>query len=160
MAVLHAFVVLTALVALFCLPSLLALIVVADFAVDDVARAYRIRMRRIRARRMESKLARHAGLRFAADLPTTPTGPPIEQIAADLRRLGRQRTGVASRSPVWYAAVQRAYDERLALACAELEIPQHLAELTSVDLDIERVRVEGMLQAAGLRLVAAEADWS
>jgi hypothetical protein len=159
-AVLHAFAVLTALVALFCLPSLLALIVVADFAIDDIARAYRIRMRKVRARRMEAKLARHSGLRFTEDLPTTPTGPPIEQIAADLRRLGRQRTGVASRSPVWFAAVQRAYDQRLALACVELEIPEHLAELTGVDQDIERVRVEGMLQAAGLRLVAAEADWT
>ena len=52
--------------------------------------------------------------------------------------------------------MQRAYDDRLSLACLELEIPQHLRELTGVDLEIERVRVEGELEAAGLGLVGGD----
>jgi hypothetical protein len=87
-----------------------------------------------------------------------PAGPPIQEVAADLRRLGRQRSGAASSSPFWFAAVERAYDERLVLACRELRIPQYLAELTGLDLDIERVRVEGQLEAAGLRLAVIDTD--
>jgi hypothetical protein len=94
---------------------------------------------------------------LAAPAPDAkPAGPPIEQIAADLRRLGRQRIGVATRSPVWFAAVQRAYDDRLSLACLELEIPQHLGELTGIDQEIERVRIEGELAAAGIGLVSGD----
>jgi hypothetical protein len=96
---------------------------------------------------------RHTGDTVAAE----PAGPPIEQVAADLRRLGRQRLGIATRSPVWFAAVQRAYDDRLSVACRELGIEQHLADVSGVDLDIERVRVEGELQAAGMTLGDSEA---
>ena len=49
----------------------------------------------------------------------------------------------------------RAYDERLRLACRCLEVPEHLAELEGIDLEIERVRVEGELIGAGLVLGAA-----
>ena len=75
---------------------------------------------------------------------------PIELVAADLRRLGRQRLGIAMRSQVWFTAVHRAYDDRLCVACGQLGIEQHLGELTGIDLDLERVRVEGLLLAAGL----------
>jgi hypothetical protein len=90
-------------------------------------------------------------------VPAQPAGPPIEQVAADLRRLGQQRLGIATRSPVWFAAVQRAYDDRLQVACRELEVEEHLAELEGVDLEIERVRVEGALQAAGMTFGGSEA---
>jgi hypothetical protein len=96
---------------------------------------------------------RHTGDSIAPE----PAGPPIEQVAADLRRLGRQRLGIATRSPVWFAAVQRAYDDRLQVACRELGIEEHIADVAGVDLDIERVRVEGALQAAGMRLGDSEA---
>ena len=44
------------------------------------------------------------------------------------------------------------------MACRELEICEHhLYELTGVDLEVERLRVEGMLLAAGLRLHSGEA---
>lgn len=81
-----------------------------------------------------------------------PTCPPIEQVAADLRRLSGQRLGIATRSPVWFTAVQRAYDDRLHVACSQLGLEEHLAELSGLDLDVERVRVEGLLEAAGLVL--------
>jgi len=157
-AVLHALLILVALVALLGFPCLGMLVVGADFLADSIGRTCRRNWRRWRARRLESRLGRRAGLDRDPATPTTPAGPPIEQVAADLRRLGRQRTGVATRSGVWFAAVQRAYDDRLCLACRELEICEHMAQLTGVDLEIERVRVEGMLQAAGIRLVGVDAD--
>ena len=42
------------------------------------------------------------------------------------------------------------------MACQELEIQEHLGELTGVDREIERLRVEGLLLAAGLRLAGGE----
>jgi hypothetical protein len=154
-AVLHGLLILLTLVALASLPCMLALIVTADYAAENLSRALRRRLRRLRARRDARALVRRAGLTVGTS-DARPAGPPIEQIAADLRRLGRQRIGVATRSPVWFAAVQRAYDDRLSLACLELDIPQHLCNLTGMDLEIERVRVEGELHAAGIGLVSGD----
>ncbi|MEU4428514.1 hypothetical protein AB0F81_48515 [Actinoplanes sp. NPDC024001] len=79
--------------------------------------------------------------------------PTIEQIAYDLQRLDMQRrTGPTRSSAVWLAAVLRAYDARLQLACRCLGLPEHLQPLHGVDREIERVRVEGQLEAAGLTL--------
>jgi hypothetical protein len=85
-------------------------------------------------------------------------GPPIEQVAGDLRRLNRLRVSVATRSRVWYVAVQEAYDEGLGIACAQLGVEEHLGELAGVDLELERLRVEGELQRAGLVLRNAGAQ--
>nr|MDT0660181.1 hypothetical protein [Micromonospora sp. DSM 115978] len=76
--------------------------------------------------------------------------PAIEKVAADLRRLGAQRLGVATRSPVWHHAILRAYDDQLKVASRCLGVAEHLSDLRGIDLAIERVRVEGELQAAGL----------
>lgn len=91
------------------------------------------------------------------ELPRHPVDPPIEEVAADLRRLRNQRLGIARRSQVWLTAVGRAYDDRLRVACRELRIAEHLAELDGIDLEIERVRVEGALQAAGVQLYTSGA---
>ncbi|WP_406074499.1 hypothetical protein [Micromonospora sp. NBC_01638] len=82
---------------------------------------------------------------------------PLEQLAADLRRLGGQRLGSTGRSMVWHGELLQVYDDRLRLACRALGITEHLAELEGVDQEIERVRVEGVLHAAGLSLPAARA---
>ena len=126
-----------AFLALAGLPCLLAVVVVADIAFEHGWRALRaVRHRSARAR------------------PPVLPAPrlPIEHIAADLRRLSRARVGVASRSGVWFVAVQRAYDDRLRLACQALEVPEYLDRLDGIDREIERLRVEGELQAAGLVL--------
>ena len=94
----------------------------------------------------------------AAAPPPVPAGPPIEQLAGDLRRLNRLRIGVATRSPVWFNAVQRAYDEALRVACVQLGIDHYLDEVSGVDLEVERLRVEGELQRAGLVLRDAGAQ--
>ena len=81
----------------------------------------------------------------------------IEKVAADLRRLRRQRAGIAQRSPVWRTAIEDAYDDRLRLACERLVIAEHLTELSGFDREIERVRLEGELEAAGIALHGYEA---
>ena len=52
----------------------------------------------------------------------------------------------------WLDAVVKAYDRRLELACDTLGVAQHLHQLDGIDLDIERVRVQGRLQESGLDL--------
>ncbi|HWB38333.1 MAG TPA: hypothetical protein VHA75_20135 [Rugosimonospora sp.] len=171
MAVVDAAVVVLVVVTLPFVPCLLILVVRVDELWDAAGRARRRRRKANREKRDARRLLRAAGVcrgRFwhrrvptvtvVEIAPMGPVGPPIERLAADLRRLAGQRTGLATRSPVWFSAVQRAYDDRLALACRELEIAQHLGELAGLDLDIERVRVEGMLQQAGLAWRDAEAD--
>jgi hypothetical protein len=81
-----------------------------------------------------------------------PTGPPIERIAADVRRI---RTDIRHTPPGMPAARRRgwtaAYDDVLAAACRALELEQSLdARLTPVERELERERVERMLVRAGL----------
>ncbi|WDZ86461.1 hypothetical protein [Micromonospora cathayae] len=83
---------------------------------------------------------------------------PLEEIAADLWRLREYRIGRGGRPIVWPLLLIKAYDDRLRSACRCLGIPEHLADLEGVDREIERVRVEGELHAAGLPLPAAVAE--
>jgi hypothetical protein len=143
----HAFVLALALAALVFLPCAVALIICAD----DLTKRIRSRIRRRRERRTLQRLDRMLSTRtLPVESLDDQRQPSIQQIAADLRRLDRQRLGVATQSRVWYAAVQLAYDDRLRLASRCLGVDEHLGQLDGVDLEIERVRVEGELQAAGL----------
>jgi hypothetical protein len=145
------------LLALLTLPCWLVLLASADVVVERIERAIARRVhgrrklpgRSWRERRRFARLDR-AMTRATASEPSEPVDPPIERVAADLRRLSRQRIDIANRSQVWHAAVQRAYDDRLTVACRELGVEEHMAELAGVDLEIERVRVEGALQRAGM----------
>ncbi|GIF15190.1 hypothetical protein [Actinoplanes teichomyceticus] len=84
---------------------------------------------------------------------------PIEQLAHDLRRLDRQRRGGPMQSSeATRAAVLQAYDARLRLACRCLGVPEHLQPLQGVDREIERLRVEERLAAAGLALRGYQED--
>ncbi|MEU4623503.1 hypothetical protein AB0G04_26460 [Actinoplanes sp. NPDC023801] len=79
--------------------------------------------------------------------------PPIEQLAYDLRRLDRmRRNDLTMQSQVWLTAILTAYDTRLRLACRSLGITEHLQRLDGVDREIERIRIEGALEAVGMRL--------
>jgi hypothetical protein len=156
-AVLRALFILAAVSALATLPCLITLLLSVG----------RPRWRRSRAsekndttlsrrdRRRLARLDKCFGSEPAPQLATDTV--PIEKVAADLRRLRRQRAGIAQRSPVWRAAIDDAYDDRLCLACERLGITEHLAQLTGVDREIERVRLEGELQAAGIALHGYEA---
>jgi hypothetical protein len=155
-AVLRVLLIVAGVAALISLPCLVLLAITVGDTIHRARRAVRRGWRRRfhrgglswRQRRRLARLDRGLDARVAPE----PAGPPIEQIAADLRRLGRQRVGIAMRSPVWFTAVQRAYDERLRLACRELCIEEHLDRLDGMDLEIERVRAEGELESAGLVL--------
>src|SRR5436305_10329791 len=157
-----------ALIALLGAPCLLAVLIFADLVIAGTARAVSRTTGRWRRRRETVRLERSTGTapsswarllpRQAPPPPQPPADPPFERVAADLRRLARQRTEVGTRSPVWFAAVHHAYDDRLRIACRELGIPEYLHDLDGVDLEIERVRVEGVLAQAGLRLAAVDAD--
>ena len=160
MAVLHALVLTLALLAVVCLPAVVAAIVCADELLDRIAWTFDEWRENRRERRTISELDRAVEadvLASAVDLAEFDRGgrTSIEQIAADLHRLGGQRLGVATRSGVWHQAVLRAYDERLILASRCLGVAEHLADLDGVDLEIERVRVEGELQSAGMVLPSA-----
>lgn len=159
-AVVQAFVLMLAIVATVCLPAIVALILCADgLAAGATRRAAQLRAVQ-RQRRLLGRLDRSVATPADVDLSTLDNAdrPTIEHIAADLRRLHTHRLGVAGRSRVWQNAVRQAYDDRLRLACRCLGVSEHLGDLEGVDLEIERLRVEGELQAAGLVLPSATGE--
>jgi hypothetical protein len=68
--------------------------------------------------------SRPRGVRRAA---AEPAGPPIEQLAADLRRLGRDYSRIAEsdlpRRQLRLQGVTLAYDDTLCACCTALDIP-------------------------------------
>lgn len=164
---LRALIILAAVAALATLPCLLTLVIAGGGGPSRTVRAVKAVARRCRRRRFADRSLTRRERRGLARLDrcfgpqeapaATPDPLPIEKLAADIRRLRRQRAGIAQRSPVWRAAVDDAYDDRLLLACKRLEITAHLTGLTGVDREIERVRLEGELEAAGLTLHGYEA---
>ena len=150
MAITHIAVLATALLALLCLPCAVAVVVCADELVARrFSRGGRQDMHALG--RLERELS-------AGNLELRPPDHElsIEELVAELRRLDRQRRSSPTiDSVVWLTAVLRAYDQRLALASRSLGLTEHLAQLDGMDREIERVRVEGLLHAAGLRLRAA-----
>ena len=130
-----------AIFALAFLPCVVFLILFADELIESSARALR--------------RARKARLRMLPE----PAGPPLQQIAEELRRIGASRRATTPGS-MRHVVATRAYDRRLEQACAALQIEQHLTDLDNLDLDLERLRVEGALLVAGFVLanIDIEAD--
>lgn len=158
----HALALPLALLAVVCLPAVVAALICADEFIDRLVHGLAERREIGRLRRAINRLDRT----FKVDSPVREVDvtefdrvehPAIERIAADLRRLGDQRLSVTGRSRVWQNAVREAYDDRLRLASRCLGVAEHLNDLDGVDLEIERVRVEGELQAAGLILASPPA---
>lgn len=93
--------------------------------------------------------------RRARLLPTPvepPAGPPLQKLAADLRRL---RPEVRSPRPGVAMARQRgivaAYDSVLISTAVALDVPTTLGDLhDGIDLEAERLRLEHALELAGL----------
>jgi hypothetical protein len=151
-AIAHIVVLSAALLTLLCLPCVVAAVVCSD----------RFFLRRLLPRRGLTARARRdlRALRrldhaLRTDDPLPPLDllemPSIEQIAHDLRRLHQQRRcGPSQESERWRAAVLRAYDQRLTLACRCLGLTEHLEPLEGIDRELERLRVESELLAAGL----------
>lgn len=81
-----------------------------------------------------------------------PATPPIERLAADLRRVHRTIAEYPPGTPaVRRRAAREAYDALLVQACAAVEVPQRLDALPEgMDREVERLRVEDALRTAGL----------
>lgn len=79
--------------------------------------------------------------------------PPVEQLAADLRRLAASvRDLPRGTSRARQRGLLMAYDDVLVAASRALGVPHALDTLPpGFDREIERARVEGALEAAGLR---------
>ncbi|WP_091282996.1 hypothetical protein [Micromonospora haikouensis] len=149
-----------AFVAVASLPVAFALVFCADEIIDRVACGYAEWRERRQERRTIAQLDRAVdaeGLTRGIDLTEFDREDrrSLQQIAADLHRFAGHRVNPGGRAVIWHAAVVDAYDEHLRAACRCLGLPEHLGELEGVDRQIERVRVEGMLHAAGLTLPAA-----
>ncbi|MFC3448946.1 hypothetical protein [Amycolatopsis speibonae] len=83
--------------------------------------------------------------------PEVPAGPPIEKLAADLRRVHRLLAELPSgASAVRRYGTRQAYDALLVQACREVEVEHRLGELPEgFDRGIERLRVEESLAERG-----------
>jgi hypothetical protein len=81
-----------------------------------------------------------------------PDDPPIEQVAASLRRLDREAGILPPGTPQSRRrALQLAYDDLLRTACRALAIRHELDDLPpGWDREVERMRVETSLERAGL----------
>jgi hypothetical protein len=82
-----------------------------------------------------------------------PTGPALEKLAVEIRRLGEVLADPRPISAVRWMGVQRAYDESLIRACQALGI-EHQLDTEDADRNFERLRIEAELQEAGLVLRA------
>lgn len=93
-------------------------------------------------------------LHVAKPPPPRPTGPPLEQIAADIRRIRSQISQAPPGMPVarlrgW----MEAYDDLLVAACRALGVEEQLRVFPEGgQRNLERERVERMLKRAGLQL--------
>lgn len=92
--------------------------------------------------------------RARARRTVAPGGRPIESIAADVRRLGSRYHRLDPRTAFAKAdGVRRAYDGVLAECCTALGLTHLLAVIPpGPELDVERARVEGVLESSGLSL--------
>ncbi|MFF0149392.1 hypothetical protein ATK36_0031 [Amycolatopsis sulphurea] len=83
-----------------------------------------------------------------------PSGPPVEQVAADLRRVRRTLAGFPPGTPAARRiGTRQAYDELLLTACRELGVEHRLATLPEgFERELERLRVADTLSRRGLVL--------
>ncbi|GAA4527337.1 hypothetical protein [Amycolatopsis samaneae] len=84
--------------------------------------------------------------------PPVPAGPPIERLAADLRRVHRELVRCPpGTSAARRIGTRRAYDALLGQACRQVEVPHRLDGLPEgIDRDLERLRIEESLRSCGL----------
>ncbi|MET0143219.1 MAG: hypothetical protein ABW328_00285 [Ilumatobacteraceae bacterium] len=84
--------------------------------------------------------------------PVTPAGPPLEKIAADIRRIVAGIEALPARVPLARRhGALLAYDDALAAACRALGIEDTLTSMPiGTRRDAERLRIECELQFEGL----------
>lgn len=108
----------------------------------------------LRLPRRRTRRSRRSRVRAAVRVPRRPVQPvrrPLEAVAADLRRLGRELALVSTGSATHRAGVQAAYDDVLGEAAAILEVPHRLAgTAVGEERELERLRLVVALADAGL----------
>jgi hypothetical protein len=106
---------------------------------DSSLERWRTRLHKSRERRRNLKLLRQQH------------GVPIEEVAANLRRLRAAVAGDANRSAAHQMGNRLAYDRVLAQACDMLDVQHDLGlESSGMERDIERFRLEAELERAGV----------
>ncbi|MDQ6687189.1 MAG: hypothetical protein M3Z50_06205 [Actinomycetota bacterium] len=92
-------------------------------------------------------------LHLLPELVASPPNPPIERLAADVRRLRLEVDGLPNDIPMARRrGILAAYDDVLDQACAALDIDHQLAGLPpGPDREAARFRSEYLLEKAGLR---------
>jgi hypothetical protein len=115
---------------------------------DLIAGRWDEKIRRWRERRAEG-----ADHRKAVRALRDQQGAPIEQLAADLRRLRAALAGDEHRSAAHQMGNRLAYDQLLSQICQMLNIEHELGgDSIGIDRDIERFRVEAELERAGVMI--------
>ncbi len=85
-----------------------------------------------------------------------PRQRPIEESSALLRSLSAQLLLIPAGDMSRRDAIVARYDSALRRACDSLELPHYLDELSGPDADIERLRLEGLLEEHGLMVRGAQ----
>jgi hypothetical protein len=81
-----------------------------------------------------------------------PTGPCLESVVANLRRLHRQVRDCRPPTRVRTVALLAAYDDTLLEACAMVDVDAPLATATGSDRAFARMLTEAALENAGIAL--------
>jgi hypothetical protein len=81
-----------------------------------------------------------------------PTGPCLESVVGNLRRLHRQVRACRPPTKVRTVALLAAYDETLLETCAMVGVDAPLAAATGRDRDFARLLTEAALENAGIAL--------
>lgn len=99
-------------------------------------------------------MARRPGQEHREDLERLrrPTGRPLEQLVADLRRLRTTVDNDQHRAAAKQLGDQLAYDQVLIQLCRMVGVDQKLADLTGRERNLERLRAEVELERAGIVL--------
>ncbi len=104
-------------------------------------------------RRWKQRRAENADHRRAVRALREQQGAPIEQLAADLRRLRATLATDEHRSAAHQMGSRLAYDKLLIQICEMLDIEHELAgDSIGMERDIERIRIEAELERAGVTL--------
>jgi hypothetical protein len=82
--------------------------------------------------------------------PGHPANPPLEETAERLRALAAEITDTPLTAVQRRGELTDRYDLLLRQACATVGVAQYLNQVSGTDADMERLRVEGELEAAGI----------
>ncbi len=101
----------------------------------------------------ETKLRWRDRSLFRRRRPLRSKGPPLEKVAADLRRLRAELAHDAGRSAAHQLGSRIAYDAILTQACTMLDVEHELDQETmGIERDLERFRIEAVLESVGVVL--------